>query len=387
MYASGIRRYTRHTSPSHHSRLIILLLGTALVLELGAVAWLVRCPDFLGFYAGGRLVGTPDLYDADAVRHVQSQASGTYGESLRFTRLPYYALLFKPLSMLPLPAARALWVALMIASVLLFLYLWGERDLMFLAAVFFPIPFTVSQGQDVPLLLVWVALAIRLSARGHDLAAGLVLALCGSKPHLFVLLPLLVIRQRRWKLGLGVVLGGTLLVAVSFAVAGPRWPLEWYAAISDPKTHPGLDHMPNFFSFAYNLGIGRWAWAGIAATVAAAWLALPRAASLAWGLSIVMTGSLLVVPHCYIIDCALLLPALWVFWKTARGWTRYLAAALLNPPAMLLIAASPPWPALVPALLLTLLGGATLGHSPTESSLSFTGRPSRADWSAANTTR
>jgi len=39
-----------------------------------------------------------------------------------------------------------------------------------------------------------------LSNRGRDVPAGLLLALCTAKPHLFLLLPVALVARRRWRL-------------------------------------------------------------------------------------------------------------------------------------------------------------------------------------------
>src|SRR5438552_3656188 len=104
------------------------LLGAALNVWLACAvllpgAWTGR-NDFLGLYAGARLSGTRDLYNREVVRETQLRAAGETGESLRFSRLPYYGLLLKPMSWLPYRVSFAVWVALGVAVLVLFARLW-----------------------------------------------------------------------------------------------------------------------------------------------------------------------------------------------------------------------------------------------------------------------
>ena len=39
--------------------------------------------------------------------------------------------------------------------------------------------------------------------------------------------------------------GAAALLAVTFAVEGWRWPLEYFAVLTDGRVHPGADSMPN----------------------------------------------------------------------------------------------------------------------------------------------
>ena len=106
--------------------------------------------------------------------------------------------------------------------------------------------------------LLWISIALRIR-HSRPFLTGLVLALCAAKFHLFP--PLLLWRHRLWQ---GLVAGAAALLAISFAVAGRHWPLEYAAIMSN-------------------------------------------------------LHGLLVSRHAYMQDCALLLPALLIVLPTARG--------------------------------------------------------------------
>src|SRR3954469_17455731 len=108
--------------------ILFCLLGVALNVWVSCAvllpgAWTGR-NDFLGLYAGARLSGTPKLYDRDAVRQTQLQAAGETGESLRFSRLPYYGLVLKPMGWLPYRVSFAVWVFLGVVVLVWFAALW-----------------------------------------------------------------------------------------------------------------------------------------------------------------------------------------------------------------------------------------------------------------------
>ena len=165
------------------------------------------------------------------------------------------------------------------------------------------------------------------------------------KFHLFLWLPLLLVGQRRWRMLAGLSVGGLSLLVLSFVVAGGRWPLDYYAVLTDSKISPAPDLMINFHGLFYGLP-GSFALeiaCGAAVAVATFWGV--RRASLLEGLAIVLTGGLLTSYHGYTGDCLLLLPAGLVVTATMTNrWTVPLATLLLTPPLYLvLLSGVSPW--------------------------------------------
>ena len=63
---------------------------------------LVGDNDFMSFYAGARLVGTPGLYDPAKTRDLQLELIGMTEEARsHFIRLPWFAALLWPICQLP----------------------------------------------------------------------------------------------------------------------------------------------------------------------------------------------------------------------------------------------------------------------------------------------
>jgi hypothetical protein len=307
--------------------------------------------DFLQFYAGGRLAFTGDLYDGARVREVQLEALGKTSDVLRFTRLPYLAALLWPLARLPYQAAWALWIALGAAALVAFCWLW-PRPAAVAACLSVPALVGLANGQDVTFLLLWIGAAVALEHRGRPFAAGLVLSLCASKPHLFALLPLLLIAQRRWRLATGLAAGAAAVLALSFAAGGLRWPLQFYDTVTNPAIHARAGFMPNLHGLLR--GIAALEGLLAAGVVAAHWRVVRRA-SFEYGLAATLTGGLLLSYHAYLADCVVLLPAaLEVLAAAGPRALRLLAAFLISPLPYFL---HPSLPMLVPLGALALLGG------------------------------
>src|SRR5579864_4467836 len=154
--------------------------------------------DFLGIYAGARLVGSPEQFNADAYIREQVRATGWAAPAVLYTRLPAFAVVLRPLGKLEYLHAYVLWQALSLSSFAAFLIVWPFRDralLLFAACWSFPLFADLIQGQDIAFLLLILAISWHLARRAGFLA-GAVLALATLKFHLFLLVPVFLIAQR-----------------------------------------------------------------------------------------------------------------------------------------------------------------------------------------------
>jgi hypothetical protein len=169
----------------------------------------------------------------------QSRILGHVNFNIQFIRFPFVAVLSSPLSHLPYMVAYVIWEALSVSALVIFARLWpARRTVAFLVLCWFPpVAATIANGQDVSFAVMWVAVAACLVRIGKHLEGGLVLALCLAKPHLCLFLPVLIVATRMWRFGAGLLAGWTFLLAVSFLVAGPAWPLEWIHSVSTPLTN------------------------------------------------------------------------------------------------------------------------------------------------------
>ena len=265
--------------------------------------------DFAAFYAGGKLAGGPNMYSPAAVFAVEKEAMGCYLENIIYIKPPFYALLMWPLAQLPYLTAFTLWRVLCLFAVAAFLWMWPGDRLVAAAACawFLPLATNFTTGQDVAFVLVAFLGAYRLLKAGRGFWAGVVFGLCAVKFHLFVLLPLLLVRRRLWR----TMLGGAATLAVfftaSFFACGPQWIRQYRLALTDPRMNPSPGNMVNLNGlFHYQA-----AWV-VPATV----VVIGACGYLVWkgsleaALAAVLTGGVLCVPHNTISDGTLLLPVL-----------------------------------------------------------------------------
>src|SRR5271170_1671679 len=158
--------------------------------------------DFLCYYIGGTLVREgrfADLYNPAAQMEVQRKAAPDVLEQRPFVRPPWFAFALAPLTYLSLVHAYALWIAVMLIT-LLATWAWatarfGESGLL-LAALFLPANLGICFGQDSAAMLAVLCISYVLLTREKNFAGGLVLGLGLMKFHLLLMFPLWLIAQR-----------------------------------------------------------------------------------------------------------------------------------------------------------------------------------------------
>ncbi len=180
----------------------------------------------------------------------QREAFGYSNLHLTPVRLPFYYSLLSPLARLPYRLALLLWTASTILAAVFFVSLYpGVQRAQFAIASCWSLPlvFSIAIGQDVSFILLILAVTLRTLYAGNPLFAGLILSLCAIKFNLFLLLPLLFVGKREWRLAAGFSIGTVLLLAISF-IAGPGWLQSYIALILDPAVDPNSPLMPNVHS-------------------------------------------------------------------------------------------------------------------------------------------
>jgi hypothetical protein len=314
--------------------------------------------DFPPLYASAKLLGTPDLYSADAYQRLVRQYAGCANEAqVSSLRPPFVAVGVWPFAQLSLRDAMLAWELASAAALIVFLWFWPAPKI-FAAAIAcwaLPVSGVISFGQDDLFLLLWVAIAAALLSRGRPFTAGMVLALCSAKPHLFLLLPLFLLGRRMWSTIWGLLAGGAMLTAISFAAAGRHWPAEFLRAALDRHVNPHPWSMPNLQGLFYGASFA--APAEFVFSIAVAilvWRTVRIGVSTEYALAATLVGGLLTSHHAYLPDAALLLPAALIIpFEASTRWLRLLAIVAVLPIAYV------PWaiPKLtfVPSLLVLLL--------------------------------
>jgi len=239
------------------------------------------------------------------------------------------------------------------------------QDALIFGALYLPTALGIGHGQDCVLLLAVLIGVYALADRQSDFAAGMVLSLGLIKFHLFLLWPLGLIVTRRWKMLAGAAAGVAVELAIWLLLSGPAGFVNYFRLLTrSDLTHlnPSPELWISVHGLAENLGLPwvKWPLAGLVVllAVAAAWRAP------VWRLVAAMSaGCLLVAPHVYGYDAALLLLACWLA-IFCSGWlpVRAAATALCTPLPFLLALAGSPWAAASSlTLLLFLVTLAALG--------------------------
>ena len=245
---------TQQSSPiARHARFAAL----GLLIVAVALAFLVsRSPrhfgdwgtyDFIEYWAAGQVAtlgGNP--WDAAQLQVIELAAGRANHTPLMMWNPPWLLVLMRPVLQLPFPHAASVWMGtnLVMATMASVLIVSGYRrsrleasDLMPAAIVTFasvPAVITPQQGQVSILLLLAVALLYWALRGRHDIAAGVGLSVLSVKPHLFVLVALLVaftvVREGRWRIVIGAVATMVTLVLATARIS-PSLLSDWSYAI------------------------------------------------------------------------------------------------------------------------------------------------------------
>jgi len=329
-------------------------LGTIALGLFGAV--LIATSPFYGyidfpfFWAGGRTVGTPALFDP-ALRAAWGHAHGIYLSPWVYP--PGAAWLFVPFGLWPLDIAfwlhAATMVLLVAASGLLGARVYGldGRVGLVMALAWTPCIASAIYGQNAPLALFLSLLTIEGLRRGSDSLAGLGAGLLLYKPTLALpLLGLLLLRRRGRALlvvaGCG---AGWYFAGVAAAAGDWAWPGVWIGSVGGwyaPDTAHNIVRTISMPGVLQGFGVPAVAALGLGLVMIV--LALPRlvrAPAAEAGAGAVLVG-LVVSPHALNWEGALLLPVLlWALGTATSGIseparTRLVVGAYLIAPESLM---------------------------------------------------
>jgi len=316
--------------------IVLCTLGSGLLCaSLYAGRDSVGGTDFLALYSGARLLGTGHMYDPQAIWNLQADTIGKYGEALLFTRIPCFGLFLWPLVQLPYPTAKHIWIALQLVMVIAAVWLWpgSKRTAMVVVCWSLPALMCLAHGADTTLLFFWLVLWRRLESQNRPVPAGIALAFCIAKFHLFLFLPLLLLRHRRWPVLKGSAIGVLACLALSFAAAGWRWPTDFLHVLTLPGINPGRMVMPNIHGLFPRLEVPL-----VIVTLILTGVAIFKLDYLD-GLVVALVGSLLCSYHAYVMDGVILLPATILTIERHRSQWPFPVAVIMTTPI--------PWVALL----------------------------------------
>jgi hypothetical protein len=267
--------------------------------------------DFLNLYVSGKLACTPDLFSVPAMLEWHEKLFGGVMYSSLSLRPPFYALALVPLAWLPYKAAYLVFLLIDVAAVVGFVFLMRKRSptVALTCSLCLPLLLALGNGQDVPILMFFFALSIHFLDQGEDFVAGAVLTLCAFKGQFFILVPLVLLVNRRWRFLLGGIAGTSVLIGLSFIAGGRHWISGYRELLSRPDNNPTTWQMGNIraFSDAINGGPRLQAALVAIAVVLFLWMIF-RIRDLEFGLGLALLVGLLISPHGYMQDYSLMLP-------------------------------------------------------------------------------
>ena len=340
---AGVRKNTRRIS-SWGAVVLMIAFWSVLAPPLIRAAW---HDDFLCWYIGAKLAWSGDfhhMYDPAVQWAVQRSVLPDERILSVFPRPPFFAALIAPMAVLPYRAAFVVWLLIQTALLgICFYWAWKKfgDDALVWGALSGPAFFGIASGQDTSLMLALALAGYVLAERGEDRWAGAVWALMLIKFNLVLLLPLALLVTRRWRMLQGFSFAAAGLAAFSALVLGADGLRLYFQMLSSsefPKLNPTPELMINLQSLAAHLGMNGPAFLVMATIVVlgAGWIAM-REAPLWRSLSATFVAALLVAPHVYAYNGALLLLPTWlaIFQSTFR-WTR-IATGIYTLPVLFLL--------------------------------------------------
>ena len=359
-------------------------LGLAIVAALALDVYRRAAPIGIDFhtYLAASIIGLQrgwsQIYDQGAVAAVQRSLVPTE-RAQPYLSTPPVAWMVAPFHALPYTLAFDLWVALLLAALVLALtwtttYRGRARVLAVAAAL---VPWWVSQaltvGQVVPLIAAGLLVAWRLLREDHDVAAGLVLGVVLLKPNTALLVPVALLAAGRTRAFTAWLAATVLVVSISVLTLGPHGTSTYVAE---------LTHLPrgaNYLTLHGTFGLDGIPAAVIRALIVAGALVTAYRYRAQQGLALAAgaLASLLVASYLHASDLCVLVSVGWIVWHerpepllrtvVAAGW---LMSTALN----VMIGLGPPLNRWLIFELLLAIAVAGMAWWPNGRKLPLTGR-------------
>ena len=380
------------SSPARATRpraALLLTLGFALFWTAFGARLLpeARSTDFLNLYTGASLALDGDWH------HIYTQA-GQFAREQKFVperrhlwpflRPPVYAIVIAPLALMPFRMAFWFWISAQ-SAILIGCWAWAWRRFGPEAAVwgslFFAGPMGIAHGQDCALFFALLCGAFALGEKKRLFLCGLVLGLGLMKFHLFLLWPLVLLVQKRWRILAGFAICGLGQGLLSLAMVGwsglrgyaefilhidRYYAPEGYLDINAILLDTGMSSRPLL----------------IVLTALAAGLVLwrsRRSGPLWITFTLATAGSLLIGPHVYYYDGTMLLLPVWcVIFLSGFRIARLVAATICTPITYMTAVYGPPLACFLALALLGFVAGVCLESEHSASGRSPAGPKMRA---------
>jgi hypothetical protein len=293
----------------------ILLLGGLLDFLFLRPAVSRPAIDFAQFYFAGQLVAAGKVEQIYQRQQYVPLVAALETQDFReanpyyFNRPAFAAPFYWPYSFLSYWTGAKVFLALNFAlwGLLIWklpLWLGAPASVRLWMFCLFPLAYSVAVGQDTLAITLLLAYAMCVLIHRNESAAGIVLGLCLVKPHLVVLMPVLLLTHRKHRALFFFVATGMLLAGISLALVGISGIREWLELLSAPTT----DYHPEVMGTIRSLGLQFGTVAGLSVgsiALAAGAVAFVRGGYLE-RLSVLLMLTVLLGPHAYWGDYALL---------------------------------------------------------------------------------
>jgi alpha-1,2-mannosyltransferase len=294
----------------------------------------IQTTDFVNFYAAATIVRdghgstlyTPETQQA-ALKAILGYPAAEY-----FLHPAFEAAALVPLTYLKIEHAFVVWTLINLALLgVLPLVLAGYVPLIdrrpylgLLGFAFPPVLAALTLGQDSVLVMFVISAAYLLSTRKLDFVAGLVLALATVKFQYVLILVLLLLISRKFRLVAGFAVGCVALALVTLSIVGTAGGWEYFRFVHQFDVHNGYgnispDRMMNLRGFLAGLGFSahqRFYGAIGSAILLVSGIVCSRPArqmkNAALGFALYLAIALAAAPYDYFQDVAILLPAIFI---------------------------------------------------------------------------
>ncbi len=355
---------------------IFIVIGMSVVWVMFGSLLLdaARSHDFLNIYTGASLAREgrfPDLHDVDVQLEREHRIFPGLPTLVPFVRPSFYAAILAPLSLLPYNAAFWTWIAIQTALLIAcWIYGWwkfGANALVF-GAMFLPAPMGIASGQDCVVMLALLIVAYELHERDRPYLSGAALALMLIKFHLILLWPIALLWTKRWRMFAGFSATAAIEIAISLALGGMHGAHNYIALLTNKsldRLSPSPELMISQQGLVENLNLhASWIVLLITGLVLGDFIFAARNSPLWRVFAVTSIASLIIVPHVYGYDAALLLLPIWlVIFKSTYTPSRITATMLATPIPFGMALAGKPYAVTASAALIIFLAMLTAESS------------------------
>lgn len=189
--------------------------------------------DFCSFYSAGQLAlegNASRAYDANDL-YAKEKAALNSNKIGYYTFIypPMFLVLLAPLASLPYLAALALWLGITLGFFVLMIRKLSNNKRAVILALAFPATFlTIGHGQNAFLTTGLLAGMLYYLDR-RPIVAGIMIGLLTFKPHLGVLIPLVLLATGRWRVFAAAMVTALCFIAASLVAFGSG---TWQAFLS-----------------------------------------------------------------------------------------------------------------------------------------------------------